>query len=466
MSSTHATQEQRFVRDSRDEIAWPPERILLLGILLLLWITTIPFSSLVVGSDAIAGETSNVLNQVAYVAVAVVAITVAIMRRPIPFAALLRPAYLPLILWFALTCVTSIDPALSMKRAIFTGLVIAIAAAAITLPRSADEFCRTLSILAMVVLAMCFAGIMLVPSLAIHQSGDTIEPHLAGSWRGHFPHKNAASAMMAILVFVGMFAIGLKRWRVGGAIVILATIFLIGSGGKTALAILLPVLLVSAVAAYGRNLLVGGLIGLLLVIAFNLSTFGSAYLPAAKAFNEAVLPDPTYTGRSEIWQFVRDKITERPWLGVGYGAYWLTSGALFADEGLPEELAEDRGYGTWVNGVWSAHSLWAEMTLTIGLPGMLMVAVVFLVCPLWDMARISRARATSPLALLFFRIWLFTVLLASVEVTLLNREDPLGFMAYLSVFGLYLMTKYNVTTDAIGSRAINKRQPTGLGAAA
>ncbi|GAB4466029.1 MAG: hypothetical protein OHK0037_21380 [Elainellaceae cyanobacterium] len=37
---------------------------------------------------------------------------------------------------------------------------------------------------------------------------------------------------------------------------------------------------------------------------------------------EGIGGDPTFTGRTEIWSFLIDKISERPWLGYGRSAFW------------------------------------------------------------------------------------------------------------------------------------------------
>ena len=53
---------------------------------------------------------------------------------------------------------------------------------------------RWFGIAALVLLAVCYLGILLAPKLSIHLATDMQEPGLAGNWRGSFGHKNVASA--------------------------------------------------------------------------------------------------------------------------------------------------------------------------------------------------------------------------------------------------------------------------------
>ncbi len=52
-------------------------------------------------------------------------------------------------------------------------------------------------------LLLCYLGVMLAPGVSIHNARDAAEPALAGDWRGTFEHKNVASPVMAILVYLG-----------------------------------------------------------------------------------------------------------------------------------------------------------------------------------------------------------------------------------------------------------------------
>ena len=102
---------------------------------------------------------------------------------------------------------------------------------------------RWFSIAALALLAICYLGILLAPHLSIHQVTDAQEPALAGDWRGSFGHKNGAAPVMVLLLFIGIYvrrarARCCRVRRSSGS----AALFLLNSGGKSALALCIAVL--------------------------------------------------------------------------------------------------------------------------------------------------------------------------------------------------------------------------------
>ena len=110
----------------------------------------------------------------------------------------------------------------------------ALAACLLLLPDSQDQLDNWLSVSALIFLALCYLGVVLAPSVSIHTARDTLEPQLAGDWRGPFGHKNVAAPIMAVLVFAGIYLIARRSLLSGIAIVVLSGIFLSMTGGKSA----------------------------------------------------------------------------------------------------------------------------------------------------------------------------------------------------------------------------------------
>ena len=77
-------------------------------------------------------------------------------------------------------------------------MTIANAVALLLLPMGREHFARLLATGCLIVLAICYAGVLLVPHLSIHLATDIAEPVLAGAWRGAFEHKNGAGATMVL----------------------------------------------------------------------------------------------------------------------------------------------------------------------------------------------------------------------------------------------------------------------------
>ena len=108
---------------------------------------------------------------------------------------------------------------------------------------------RWFAIAALALLAICYLGLLLAPNLSIHLATDAQEPALAGDWRGSFGHKNMAAAMMAMLLFLGIYIARSGAWLAGAAIIGLAALFLLKAEGKSSLALFFAVLMLTSLAA-------------------------------------------------------------------------------------------------------------------------------------------------------------------------------------------------------------------------
>ena len=102
----------------------------------------------------------------------------------IALPSLVRPFNVLLILWLAVAVVTSENFDLSFRRYFVTLLDMGLAAVVLLMPRGLNDFSRVLIFCVVLVLLLCYLGVLLVPSLAIHQANDALEPELAGMWRG------------------------------------------------------------------------------------------------------------------------------------------------------------------------------------------------------------------------------------------------------------------------------------------
>src|SRR5262249_28467522 len=169
------------------------------------WVSVNPFPSLANLKLIEVGDTSDVLNQFAYVAVGGTVALYFLLRDPRALRPLLRPVYFAMLGWLIVSVATSGQPALSARRFIFSILVILLAAAAPLLPTSLRRFSDLTAAVVVAILLLCYAGLAFAPHVSIHQADDVVEPLLAGNWRGLFAHKNIAGAMMVIFVFFGLF---------------------------------------------------------------------------------------------------------------------------------------------------------------------------------------------------------------------------------------------------------------------
>ena len=98
--------------------------ILFVLILLLSWVTVHPFSSLSDPKLIEVGDTSDLINQFAYVTLAGAAALYILIDDPSRLRPLLRPVYLAMLIWLLFSAATSTDPGLSARRLVFAPFLI------------------------------------------------------------------------------------------------------------------------------------------------------------------------------------------------------------------------------------------------------------------------------------------------------------------------------------------------------
>lgn len=401
--------------------------ILLAAVLLVLWISFHPFQSLTDPPEVT--EAGTLANQVGYPLLFVVLATWCARHEPARLILLLRPVLIGVLLWSALSVATSWDPPLSARRFAFDLTTIGIAGMAILLPRNVRHFSGVLAVVALVVLALCYFGVFFAPSVSVHQAGDFLEPEIAGDWRGVFGHKNEASAAMVTFVFIGLFVGRVRSVFIGGLICVLALMFLLFTHSKTSIALLPVALAISAVMARTRKPTFGIALALSVVGGLFVMSVGSLFFEPIRNLVDAILSDSSFTGRTEVWQFVLDHVKERPITGFGFAAFW----------GTPEVVYGMGDSSNWANNAGHAHNAYLNLALTIGIPGAILFTLWLVVLPLVDFYRAPRDRSAVALELLFLRVCLFAALASCFENMLL-REGGSALFLLAAVFGLRLLS--------------------------
>jgi exopolysaccharide production protein ExoQ len=205
------------------------------------------------------------------------------------------------------------------------------------------------------ILAICSVILVLAaPQLAIDHS-----QHL-GAWQGIFSGKNPCAATMVIgLAAAIFFRPPSALQRVVKVMMILLFAGIVSrtdsSGAVVAAAVLLlslPVFQLLAHSAKKAHALI-----LLGSFAATVGTIITAYL--CMPFILGLLHrDPTLTGRTQLWTEVMHSIALRPWMGYGYGAFWL---------GLKGQSANVAFRVNWTAP--HAHNGYLDIGLSLGLIG-------------------------------------------------------------------------------------------------
>jgi O-antigen ligase len=344
----------------------------------------------------------------------------------------MSPGLMAIFLWFAITALLSSSPGLALNRLVLAGVVIVIAFCLPLLFDRLEDFIATYGLAVSLAIALCFAGALIAPDLAIHSAFDNVEQALAGDWRGLFRHKNDLAPMAIHFVFAGIL-LWRTTSRIWGVFVVTgALMLLVLSGGKSAALLLLPALFGAALIVRLESAAAAMLIASVAIGGLILLTLGSVALPAVASI-VAHLPDPTFTGRADIWMLGIEAAGTRPLTGFGYNIFWDT-GQTYAIAGSGDTAAQ----------VSHAHNGYLDIAISAGLPGLALVLIWTGIAPLRHIAAIRvRRPANVERAFLEFLVqgWLFTLLISCFEAVLFNRGDSIWFTGLLSVVCLRLWSR-------------------------
>ncbi|MBR0776274.1 O-antigen ligase family protein [Bradyrhizobium diazoefficiens] len=398
---------------------------------LLVMITLDPFPDL--RSEDVANVVGGrmALNYISFGLLAAVAALFTLTTDAPSLKTLVTPLHLCLVGWMAINVVFSESREVSIQRFLLATSVTSLAVLLPLLPPTQRSFNRCLGAAALVLLVLCYLGIFLAPQYSIHSALDITEPQLAGDWRGSFGHKNVASPVMTILVYVGIYLGAVGSFVMGPAIAALAGVFLIFTGGKTSTVLCLVVYALASLVYVTRSLWLKRMICFAPLIVMNLLTVGSVMSPALGTITRMLPVDPTFTGRSDIWEFALAAVAEKPVLGHGYAAFW--------DDVTERQTAKG---SEWAVTAAHSHNSYLDLAITIGLPGLLLVILVFVLAPLRNFQVIQAHNRSNALGKLFLTIWLFGLFYGTTETFLLERQNPIWFMFALAAAGLHFLARF------------------------
>lgn len=424
----------RVVTRSND-IAGIGRIVFVVAALLLGWVHATPFHDLTSVTNITASEAGNAATQIAFLAIGCAAALAVASMGPSRLMTLATPPLILLGLWLCVSVALSPLPAVSARRLVLLLIVVLTAAAILLSMRSVRQFADIAAGVSLAILVVSYLALLVVPDLSTHTALDIREPEHAGSWRGVFAHKNEAGAMCVLFLFVGLLARAQGTRILGNAVVVLAVIFLIGSGSKTALGLAPTVLLSTAlirVAAPAARAVI--LLGPAFILAF--ATVGGLLIPGVADAIAAVLPDVSFTARTDIWKFALDHIQEKPLTGWGYGAFWKTEAVIYGSNEA----------NTWASEADQAHNGYLDVALVLGIPGLLLTLWAFALEPLRDLGAAREGGRVDPLSLFFVRIWMFGLTQSSLESLFFDGTNAAFFTFLIAVFGLRYVAEHGVAS--------------------
>lgn len=406
--------------------------VLFLAVLLAFWISFHPYPSLRDPvQNLLAGDP---INQIGFSTIFISLAAWTWYHEPRRVLLLLRPALIAVVAWFAVSVAASWLPELSARRLAFTLVIMSISAMALLLPKDMRHFSDLMAAAVLIVLAACYLGVLFWPQYSIHQATDFLEPQNAGSWRGVLPHKNEAGAVMNQFIFIGLFVARVRNVWLGTCIVILAGIFLIFAQSKAAISLLPLVLIISAMIGRSHRPLTGIALVVSVLLLFNLFSVGTVVFAPIRDLITSYMPDSTFTGRTEVWQFSLDALRQHPLTGYGFSAFWGT-----------EQVQYGMGANaSWVNNTTDAHNAYLNLALTTGLPGTALVFAWIVILPILDYYRQPRGTPADPLRMLFLRVCIYGAYASCFESSMFEQVAP-WYLLLVATFGLRYLLVTRVT---------------------
>jgi exopolysaccharide production protein ExoQ len=274
---------------------------------------------------------------------------------------------------------------------------------------------------------------LLLPEKATHQ-----EIHI-GAWRGLFYHKNqlAEAMLQGILIFVALALSEKSRRRrmIELGLTAAAIFVLIMAHSATtmiALGIFLLVLLALRVPRLTRYVLGGLLVAMLVTM---VGILGGSFCPLS-----LVGRDCTITGRTEIWALVWSAVMERPWIGYGFGAFWVS------ESEIGNAIRAKLGWS-----VAEAHNAWLDTWLSIGALG---VGLAILTLLALSLKIVRRAHARKQSAIDAWSVWSLGFVM-SIWVYSLSES---GFPSYNTLTWI-LFIVLAVKTEGFGQSGSGLARP-------
>ncbi|HTY48722.1 MAG TPA: O-antigen ligase family protein, partial [Steroidobacteraceae bacterium] len=242
----------------------------------------------------------------------------------------LNPAFLLFVALASASLLWSIAPDYTLRRLIRLYTVVLVCLGFVVSGWRPGRFQWCILLLLTLLLAASAVFCYAAPDLAIHH--DVGHPELMNAWHGITTGKNVLGSLASCAVVMWLHALLTRQtgriWAIAGGA--LAMLCLVMSRSSTSLmatvfAVLFMLLLLRSPSSFRRSMpyIVG-------TFAVAVLVYALAVLRLIPGMDVLLTPvtlltgkDLTFTGRTDIWYVLNLHIRQHPWLGTGYGAYWI-----------------------------------------------------------------------------------------------------------------------------------------------
>ncbi|MFW2831103.1 O-antigen ligase family protein [Sphingomonas sp. ID0503] len=321
--------------------------------------------------------------------------------------------------WCWASVIWSIAPEVSIRRLVLASVTVT---TAFMLARELgyDRMVAMLRYFVTAALIACFLRMIISPSTGIQLANVGMDEGSAGSWRGIMMDKNTCGSFCAVTALLFIFnGRSLNTvFRVG--MIIAAVFFLVKTQSKTSMGVL-ALATVAGLCFYKYNptyrLL---LIPAMMCVAVAVWIMGGRMLMPFYA----ALYDPTaFTGRGLIWIALVHSIRDHWLLGSGFGAFWGT--------GASSPIKQYSTYEWIRDGVSVGHNGYLDIWVQIGLVGLVLLVLSFIVIPTAKLFYRHFEERGAPSLLIALLV--FSVGNNFTETTFLNRDLFLNVIMLLII---------------------------------
>jgi O-antigen ligase len=431
-------------RGRSDAVTWETLRIVVLAAFFaLIWI----FPNLDAASfseDPNAGQKGTLLVQLLWFSVAGAAI-LCCQDRWLYVRRQFDVTMMAVLLWCLFTVPFAIIPDVSFRRLLYTAIAMVVVIFVFASIENSSTIIKALLIALVIETLVKYFYVFARPDIGRH-TFDSLEPQLAGLWRGQYAHKNTAGPVCALELFI-LYA---ARYRVHifylAALAVPQLIFLVMSGSKTPLLIVLIAMAISKwmmrLKSYWALLFVA--VGAVAFI--NAVTVMTIVSDGARDMMASVIGDASFTGRADIWRMLISYAGNDPWLGAGFASFWQIG---FASPAMQDGRS-------WTSNAIYGHQGYLDLVVTIGIPGLALALIFLIFRPVSDLSAI-RHRA-QPMLEMYTSFWLFGMLHNGTESNLLSRADPVWLFVVLGLIGIR-RTLLDEPVARTGQQTVTLRQP-------
>lgn len=246
-------------------------------------------------------------------------------------------------------------------------------------------------------------------------------------YTGYFLGKNSlgqCAGIALLLSFHEMLRSGRRRvWGIVVAIIAASVLYLSHSKTSIAVALLAPCL--ALIALFPGFMLLGKKLRISPAAMILIIPFCYIVLSNVSGFNMyrvsyIIYGDPTFTGRTFIWDYVSTEIARRPLLGWGYQSFWLVG---------PDGPSYLNARG-WIRSMPHSHSGYLDSMVELGYVGFTLL-LIFIITTLHASGRLADrdpARAWLVLSLV-----LFVVISNFLESTWMRAFDFMWIVYLITV---------------------------------